>query len=382
MRLTPNGRLIAVAAVVLLVAGLVAGYSTLVGVAVALGAALAIAVILVSRPTTIHTERRIVPERVVAGGEAFSVLTVTNTAARRSGAGTVRERIADQHVPVELPSLDPGESAVLRRRLPTDDRGIFPVGPLTIRRGDPLGLLLRGADEDDRSRLIVHPATHTVNPFPSGVNRDLDGTPSGESSDSGIAFSGLREYVPGDDLRLIHWRSSARVGELMVRYNVDNQQPRTAVILDTRAGLHDRQSFEDAIRAAASVVMAAMSRRFPFTVRTTCGQLADDRMSKTAVMDMFSGLEPDTTGEADLGTLGLRAAQDPSGLSLACITGRASVDDLRGLGPLRARYEQLTIVRVGTGAQAGVFELAGAVLINAPDSHDFARAWNRRIRRR
>lgn len=382
MRLTPNGRIVAVAMVVLMVGGLVAGYPAIVGIAATLGATLAIAVILVSRPTAISTDRRVVPERVVAGGEAFSLLTVTNTGARRSGAGTVRERIGDQHIPVELPALDPGESVVLRRILPTDDRGIFPVGPLTIRRGDPLGLLLRGADEDDRSRLIVHPAIHRVNPFPSGVNRDLDGTPSGESSSAGIAFSGLREYVPGDDLRLIHWRSSARVGELMVRYNVDHQQPRTAVILDTRAGLHDEEGFEDAIRAAASVVMAAMEKNFPFTVRTTCGRVATDRGSRTAVMDMFSELQPDAAAQSDLGSLGIRAAHDPTGLSLACITGRATVDDLKGLGPLRARYEHLTIVRIGTGARAGIFELAGAVLINAPTSQDFARAWNRRIRRR
>ena len=382
MRLTPNGRIVAVATALLLAAGLVAGYPALVGVSVALAAALAIAVVLVSRPTSISTERRIVPERVVSGGEAFSLLTVTNTAARRSGAGTVRERIGDRHIPVELPALDPGESVVLRRILPTQNRGIFPVGPLTVRRGDPLGLLLKGTDEDDRSRLIVHPATHRVNPFPSGINRDLDGTPSGESSSAGIAFSGLREYVPGDDLRLIHWRSSARVGELMVRYNVDHQQPRTAVILDTRAGLHDEASFEDAIRSAASVVMAAMERNFPFTVRTTCGRVASDRGSRTAVMDMFSDLQPDADAQSDLGILGIRAGHDPTGLSLACITGRATVDDLRGLGPLRARYEHLTIVRIGTGARAGVFELAGAVLINAPNSQDFARAWNRRIRRR
>ena len=382
MRLTPNGRIIAAATVVLLIAGLIAGYPALVGVGGALGAALVIGLILVSRPTRLDTERRIVPDRVVADGEAFSVLTVTNKAHRRSGAGIVRERIGDRHVPVELPALDPGESAVLRRSLPTESRGIFPVGPLTIRRGDPLGLLLRGADESDRARLIVHPATHRVNPFPSGVNRDLDGTPSGESSDAGIAFSGLREYVPGDDLRMIHWRSSARAGELMVRYNVDNQQPRTAVILDTRASLHDEDSFEDAIRAAASVVVAAMERKFPFTLRTTCGRVVDDRGSRTAVMDMFSALQPDPEPQTDLRTLGIRASHDPVGLSLACITGRATVDDLRGLGPLRARFEQLTIVRVGTGARAGVFELAGAVLINAPDSHDFARAWNRRIRRR
>ncbi|MFQ5557651.1 MAG: DUF58 domain-containing protein, partial [Acidimicrobiales bacterium] len=332
MRLTPHGRSLVVAAAVLILVGWLADYSRLIGLGGALLGAVAIAVAIVARPSRLEATRRVVPARVVVGVEATSELTVTNTAPTRSSAGTVRERIGDREVAVELPALDPGETTVVHRTLPTERRGVFTVGPLSIRRRDPLGLVLRGASEHDVATLIVHPSIHHVNPFPSGIQRDLDGSPSGEASEGGIAFSGLREYVPGDDLRLIHWRSSARIGELMVRHNVDNQQPRTAVILDTRARLHDEESFEEAIRVAASVVVAAIERGFPFTVRTTCGRFVDDRVGRNVVLDMFSELQASPGATIDLGDAGRLAAHDPTGLSLACVTGHAGVDDLRGLG--------------------------------------------------
>ena len=380
MTLTANGRSLLVAAGALLPSGVISGYGALAGIGFGLAMALLVAFVLVSRPTAITATRRVVPDRVAVGSESESVLTVTNRTLRRSGAGTVRERFGDREVTVELPALDSGATAVVRRTLPTERRGVFQVGPLSIRRGDPLGLLLRGSNEHDTAKLIVHPTVHLVNPFPAGVTRDLDGTPSGEASEGGITFSAIREYVPGDDLRLIHWRSAAKTGKLMVRYNVDHQQPRTAVILDTRAHMYEGDAFEDAVRAAASVASSAISRRYPFIIRTTSGHMVDERSSRMAVMDMFSEVQMSEDPSDDLGQAGRLAARDPAGLSLACITGNAGLEDLRGLGPLRARYDELTIVRMGISG-SGVFELGGAVLINSPTSEEFARAWNRRIRR-
>ena len=347
MTLTANGRSLLVAAGSLLVSGVISGYGALAGIGFGLAMAILVAFVLVSRPTAISATRRVVPDRVAVGSESESVLTVTNRTLRRSGAGTVRERFGDREVPVELPALDSGATAVVRRTLPTERRGVFQVGPLSIRRGDPLGLLLRGSNEHDTAKLIVHPTVHLVNPFPGGVTRDLDGTPSGEASEGGITFSAIREYVPGDDLRLIHWRSAAKTGKLMVRYNVDHQQPRTAVILDTRAHMYEDDSFEDAVRAAASVAASAISRRYPFVIRTTSGHMVDERSSRMAVMDMFSEVQMSEDPSDDLAQAGRLAARDPAGLSLACITGNAGLEDLRGLGPLRARYDELTIVPHG-----------------------------------
>jgi uncharacterized protein (DUF58 family) len=265
------------------------------------------------------------------------------------------------------------------RELPTDHRGVFAIGPLTVRRGDPIGLVRRGDDQSDLGQLIVHPRVHLISPFPAGTARDLDGVPSGEAAEGGITFSGLREYVPGDDLRLIHWRSSARVGELMVRHNIDVYRPGTTVLLDTNDVLHDDESFEDAVRVAASIISAAMLRNFPFTLRTTCGRIIDERSQRVAVLDTFAELTPTRDG-GTVGDIASAAARSPTGFSCAVVTGRAGVEVLRPLGPLRSRFKQLTIVRLGSAEAEQVHRLVGAELINAHTSADFARAWNRHAR--
>ena len=377
--MTPAGRSVLVVGVAAFVVGLATGYTALSGLGATLMVAVAIALAMVRRPVRLSTTRVVEPDRVTAGEAAHSRLTITNVGRRATASGTVRERVGDQQLTVDLPALETGESTTVLRELPTEHRGVFQIGPLTVRRGDPIGLARRGDDQSDTDRLIVHPRIHLVSAFPAGVTRDLDGIPSGEAAEGGITFSGLREYVPGDDLRLVHWRSSARVGELMVRHNIDVHRPRTAVLLDTKSTHHTTDSFEDAVRTAASIVSAAMLRRFPFTLRTTCGRVIDDRSQRVAVLDTFAELDLVDEG-ASIGDIATTAAHDPKGYSCAVVTGRADVEALRPLGRLRGRFEQLTIVRLGTAEVEQVHRLLGAELINARTSADFARAWNRQNR--
>jgi uncharacterized protein (DUF58 family) len=69
-----------------------------------------------------------------------------------------------------------------------------------------------------------------------------------------VTFSSLREYVPGDDPRQIHWRSTARTGVLTVREHVDTTEPTTTVVLDTHPTALGADAFEHAVEFAASVV--------------------------------------------------------------------------------------------------------------------------------
>ena len=84
-----------------------------------------------------------------------------------------------------------------------------------------------------------------------------------------MAFHRLREYVPGDDLRLVHWRSSARSGRLVVKHNVDTSQPFSVVLLDVRPGGYTAESFESAIDVAASVLVSSAAGKAPVELRLT-----------------------------------------------------------------------------------------------------------------
>jgi len=378
---TPAGRGTLVAGAIVAAIGIGIGHPTLVAMGATLLAAVMIALILVGRPPDMRCTRRVMPDRVTAGDTAVTELTITNHGRRTTPAAEGREQFGERSLTIDIPSLEPGESAVVTNEIETHDRGVFAVGPLTVRRGDPIGLARRGDLDSSTTDLVVYPRIHDVAPFPAGIRRDLEGLPSGEAAEGGITFSNLREYVPGDDLRLVHWRSSARIGSLMVRHNIDVHRPRTTVILDTTRDLYDPESFEDAIRAAASIVVSAMTRRFPFTLRTSGGGIIDDRSSSLAVMDFFSAIGPNDDETMDLGAAAVAASRDPAGLSCAIITGRAGVDALRSLGPVRNRFDHLTMIRMGSDQQSRVFELAGAVLMNVGTSEDFAHAWNRRMRR-
>lgn len=377
--MTPAGRRTLVVGVVTIAVGLLTGYAVVTAMGATLVAAVVVALLLVGRPPDLSTTRSVRPDRVTAGETAVSELVITNDGRRRSGATVGQEHVGDHQITVDIPALDPGESASVENEIATARRGIYTLGPLTVRRGDPIGLARRGDVRSATTRLVVHPEVHNVSPFPAGIRRDMEGLPSGEAAEGGITFSNLRDYVAGDDLRLVHWRSSARVGKLMVRHNIDVHRPRTSVILDTTASVYDSVSFEDAVRAAASVVVAAMSRRFPFTLRTSDGRVINERSSRIAVMDFLAEIRPTDDRTIDLGLVAVAAGRDPAGLSCATITGRAGVDALRSLGPVRRRFDHLTMIRIGSGTGSEVFELGGAILINAATSLDFANAWNRRM---
>ena len=266
-------------------------------------------------------------------------------------------------------------------RLPTDRRGVFKVGPLTVSRSDPFHLMRTGQEQKSTETLWVHPATHIVSPFPNGTTRDLEGPTSGEAPQGGIAFHTLREYVVGDDLRLIHWKSSAKVDRLMVRHNVDTYQPRTLVIFDVNAAVYEGDSFEEAVRVVASLMVANAKNNFPIRLRTTAGLVlgseTGDQIDR--ILDHLAAIK--VNKNASLSKLAPQVATERAGFSLAVITGQAGVAELAAIGPLRARFSNVTIGRVGVRGRGGVFELPGAVLINAGTSGEFAQAWNRRIRR-
>lgn len=354
--------------------GVLLGYPTL----IALGFAMLIAVIIgrlwIVRRPRVEATRVVVPERVRAGRPARSNLTVLNAGRRRTSGGVALEQFGDEFLPVEVPSLEPGQSTTIETQLPTDHRGVFRVGPLDVTRADPFGLVRSGEPDEGITNLYVHPQVHQLKPFPSGVARDLEGPESGEALEGGVTFHTLRDYVRGDDLRQVHWRSSARSGKMMVRHNVDTHQPRSLVVLDTRATSHTAESFEDAVRAAASIVAASMQSGFDFRVVTTDGLSMNQLMPPATVMDRFAEV-----GLAFRGSLSeaLESVQDDlGGVSLALITGVVPAEELTVLRMFRDRFDAITVAQFTSGAQEWARTSADATIIASADSSEFSRAWN------
>ncbi len=219
------------------------------GVALLL-AVLASSVLLVGR-STYRMEIDLAAERVVVGQEAFGRLLVTNTSERRLLPARVELPVGQGHGDFALPSLAGGEQHEELFAVPTRRRAVVPVGPVRSVRGDALGLLSRALTWTDAVLLHVHPRTANLRGIATGVLRDLEGQATQVLSDNDMSFHALRDYVPGDDKRHIHWRASAKQGDLLVRQFEDTRRTRTAIALATAS---DCYVSSDAAELAVSVL--------------------------------------------------------------------------------------------------------------------------------
>ena len=328
-----------------------------------LGAALIVLVLMATAVVRLSkhdltVERAIVPERARADQE----VTVTLALHNRGGTGAPLLLIED-----ELPSRLPGRSRFtlngierdgrrdLSYRVRPTRRGTYQVGPLTIRMIDPFGLAELTSRGASAQSFLVYPAVESlILPRDAGERRSVSSSALRQPTGSqGEDFYALREYVQGDDLRKVHWPSTAHRGKIMIRQEETPWHTRATILLDDRAGAHagtaDSSSFERAVEAAASVLQLYHEARYAF--RFAGGHEPGFGSARGSAhfqrcVDLLATIRPRKDGGdsmllARLAELEARGAAEET---LVLLTGTLDAHAATAIGRLHRVYKQIAVV--------------------------------------
>lgn len=231
--------------------------------------------------------KRLSPLRVPAGDAARIDLELHNFGTRRTPVLQLHDAVAGTPgFNVEVAPIAPQRTVHASYRLSTASRGVQEVGPVTVRDSDPFGLVQRDRQIPGVLRLVVHPRLEII------------GTPRIDASEDSLLsrqrrqslglsdedFDGLRPYTPGDDLRRVHWLSSARQDELQVRQKRPPRHGLLTVVIDTRPPGGLAASLDITTSIAGSIAASVLAAGDATLVETTDGR-STPRMTGSSQLD-------------------------------------------------------------------------------------------------
>jgi uncharacterized protein (DUF58 family) len=334
----------------------------------------------VIRRPKLDLERAVEPPRVEKGLPAIAVIHVTNLSRRALAPIAIEQRVGDTPIRARLPRLRRGEEGLRTYRLPTSRRGVYEIGAVDIPRGDPFGLCRTVQHLGAPQQIAVHPRLLPMHPLPAGISRNLEGPSSDASPQGSVTFHRLREYIVGDDLRTVHWPSTAKVGKLVVRHNVDTAQPYTVVLTDLDPGRYSAETFEEAIDVTASLVASMSAGRAPVQLRTSRGDRLGGPSSHDPipVVDFLTEVQPDATGSLGAELVLLR--RDRGGTALVVVTGEIDLDSLPMIAALRRRFDRVIAVSMII-RPIGLPVHPGLTIVTAATAGELAHRWNSGVAR-
>lgn len=282
--MTTRGRTLAALAVSMLVFGRLGGMRELIMAGGAFALVLGLGFVLVwLRSGRVHAKRKIEPARTFVGGDVRVELSVEADGHLGLGPLLLADRIPrvlGQSPRVALPGSTQRRSRAVAYQLSPRIRGRHSVGPLEVTLTDPFGAVRRRREVRGSSSLLVLPHYEEITTMPTGVQR-VGIVRTSPLVGQGDEFYALRAYEEGDDLRKIHWPTSMKTGQLVIRQEELLAEPRALIVLDTTAAKHRGRgaasSLEAAVSAAASIAVLAVRRRMRIEVVTPDGPLLNQR---------------------------------------------------------------------------------------------------------
>lgn len=309
--LTLRGRAFIAAGVTAIVCAVLFGQPALTRVGVLVLVLPLIAALVVSRRRHDPVVTRSVWPRLVRAGEAARIdLSVSSDRRRADGPLLIEDTLPyalGTRPRFVLQGLGQHWERTVTYPVRSDIRGRFAVGPLSVRITDPFGLVERRREIGGTAELVVTPRVLPLPAIPLSGGWQGAGEHRPQAFASGSAEDvSVREYRRGDDLRRVHWRSSARVGDLMVRREEQPWEAHATVVLDNRTAAHRGQgpasSLESAIVAAASVIVHLEAHGYAVQLATAAGadaEGADRALRRLAVLELVPRPTLDTSWSGD-----------------------------------------------------------------------------------
>jgi uncharacterized protein (DUF58 family) len=364
--LTKSGLGALLTAVVLAVTGWWWNYEEVVVAALAIGAVLLTAVWVSQRPLRAVVTRRLQAVRVPRGDPIVVQYRIRNSTRFRSGRATIIDRCDDAEVRVDVAPVASNSERTATGQITTRRRGVFDVGPFEIERIDPFWLTVGRRTDTGISSVIVHPKVYDL-VGPHGAVRVVENESvlRRATTDPMSGFVSMREYVSGDDPRMIHWPTTARIGTLMVREHVEVRRPEFTVVLDTAPSAGTPDDFEEAVDVAATLAVHAIRTGLDVVVRTTHSDHAGrptPLATDASVLDLLTPVP-----QSDESTLLPIAALFTGGFdqtSVVFVTGPT------GPSSRFVSSEKMSVVRIGEGALGGP-----GIVLAADDAVEFVRRW-------
>jgi uncharacterized protein (DUF58 family) len=313
------------------------------------------------------------PRRVVVGDRAMGRMLVTNTGGKGLPPTRMELPVGKGIAEFQLPSMKPKEEHEELFAVPTNRRAVIVAGPAESVRGDQLGLLRRALKWADAVDLFVHPKTVRLVPSAAGLVRDLEGQISKTITNNDIAFHALRPYVPGDDRRYVHWRTSARIGQLMVRQFEETRRSQLTMIHASRSDLYaSEDEFELAMSVTASIAAQVIRDGTQMNVVSESGVWRTQTV--TSMLDASCRIEPvGRVFESMRHFARERTRRLPAPSVVMVIAGsRMSTPEFRSIQSLFGQDTSQVAFQVVLGAEPKISSVAGLTVITIGDLKDLS----------
>jgi uncharacterized protein (DUF58 family) len=299
--LTPRGRLVLALGVVVYAVAWIFGSKPLYPVAIGLLLAVGVAwgwVGLANRPLRV---RRLWRDRDLLEGADIEVELVVEPSGRVAPPSLVAVerlgRVGIREVELRADGRRRLRGAYELRDLP---RGRYAFGPVELTLEDPFGLARVELHEGEPGALLVYPRLADLDRvFAEGGAHALDGRRLLLRRPSGFDLHSVREYERGESLRKVHWRTTARRGQLMVKELEDAPGDEIAVLLDGEIAA----GFDVAVRAAGSILRSYVrrGRRCVLVVNSALREVQAVHSEATEwrrALELLATVEPTATAPA------------------------------------------------------------------------------------